>query len=62
LGSPMKSIIFSKKINTYLVIERIKMALNNFEDEWAIITENVLFVEENGYLKRIIYKELVIKK
>ena len=58
----MKSIIFSKKINTYLVIERIKMALNNFEDEWAIITENVLFVEENGYLKRIIYKELVIKK
>ena len=55
-GSPMKSIIITKKINTYLVIERIKMALNNFEDEYQLSDyyEKFLFVEENVYLKRII--------
>ena len=52
----MKSIIITKKINTYLVIERIKMALNNFEDEYQLSDyyEKFLFVEENVYLKRII--------
>lgn len=32
----MKSIIITKNINTYFVIQRIKMALNNFESEYQL--------------------------
>lgn len=35
-SSPMKSIIITKNINTYFVIQRIKMALNNFESEYQL--------------------------
>ena len=35
-SSPMKSIIITKKINTYFVLQRFKMALNNFESEYQL--------------------------
>ena len=35
-SSPMKSIIITKNINTYLVLQRIKMALSKFESEYLL--------------------------
>ncbi len=32
----MKSIIITKNINTYFVLQRFKMALNNFESEYQL--------------------------
>jgi len=32
----MKSIIITKNINSYFVLQRIKMALNNFESEYQL--------------------------
>ena len=32
----MKSIIITNKINTYFVLQRFKMALNNFESEYQL--------------------------
>jgi hypothetical protein len=35
-ASPMKSIVITKQINTFLVIQRFKMALNKFESEYQL--------------------------
>ena len=35
-SSPMKSIIITKNINTYFVLQRFKIALNNFESEYQL--------------------------
>ena len=35
-SSPMKSIILNKNINSYLVIQKIKIALQNFESEYQL--------------------------
>jgi hypothetical protein len=47
-----KSIIITKKINTYLVLQKIKIALIHFESEYQLSNYrgHVLSVGRNGYL------------
>lgn len=50
----MKSIIITKNINVYNVIQRFKFAINKIIVEYELADYYGKFVEENGYLKKTI--------